>query len=69
MITTLKIKGMHCASCKVLIEDVCQEIPGVTSCTVDATNETATIEHDTSVTPETIRREIEALGEYRTSPI
>ena len=65
--TTFGIKGMHCASCKVLIEDVCQEIPGVTSCVVDVASNTARIEHDASVDPDTIRREIEGLGEYKVS--
>lgn len=55
---------MHCASCKVLIEDVCQDIPGVNACTVDIINNTALIEHDATADPETIRREIEGLGSY-----
>ncbi len=65
MITALNIQGMHCASCKVLIEDVCRDIPGVVSCVVDVASHTAKIEHDASVLPETIRREIEGLGEYK----
>lgn len=69
MITTLNIQGMHCASCKALIEDVCQEIPGVTSCSVDVASSTAKIEHNASVNPETIRREIEGLGDYKTSTV
>jgi len=67
MITTLKIQGMHCASCKALIEDVCQEIPGVTACNVDIASNIAKIEHDSSVSPDTIRHEIEELGDYQTS--
>lgn len=67
MMTTLNIQGMHCASCKALIEDVCRDIPGVTSCDVDVTNKTATVEHDPAVNPDAIRREIESLGEYKTS--
>lgn len=67
MTITLKIQGMHCASCKVLIEDVCQDIPGVTSCVVDVASGTATIEHDASVQPEKIQREIEGLGDYKVS--
>ena len=67
MITTLNIQGMHCASCKLLIEDACQDIPGVTSCAVDVANNTARIEHNESVDPETIRREIESLGSYKTT--
>lgn len=58
---------MHCASCKALIEEVSSEIAGVTSCVVDVASGTAKIEHDTSVDPETIRREIEGLGDYKVS--
>lgn len=69
MTTTLHIQGMHCASCKVLIEDVCQDIPGVTSCIVDSEHGTATIEHDASVNPDALRKEIESLGGYKVSPV
>lgn len=69
MITTLNIQGMHCASCKLLIEDACQDIPGVTSCAVDVASNTARIEHDESVNPEKIRQEIESLGSYKTTPV
>lgn len=69
MITTLNIKGMHCASCKALIEDVCQDIPGVTSCNVDVSNNTAKVEHDASVSSDKIRQEIESLGDYKVSTV
>lgn len=67
MNTTLSIQGMHCASCKALIEDVCKDIPGITSCVVDVANGTARIEHDASVNPDAIRRVIEGIGSYKTS--
>ena len=67
MITTLSIQGMHCASCKLLIEDVCGDMPGVTSCVVDAPAGSVRIEHDASANVETIRHEIEQLGDYHTS--
>lgn len=67
MITTFNIQGMHCASCKVLIEDVCQDISGVTSCVVDVSTNSARIEYDASVNPEAVLREIEALGPYKVS--
>ena len=69
MITTLHITGLHCASCKMLIEDVAKDIPGVTSAVVDSEKMTATIEHEDSVQPETIRKEIENIGEYKASII
>jgi copper chaperone CopZ len=67
MITNLNIQGMHCASCKLLIEDVCRDIPGVASCTVDVATHSAKIDHDASVTEHRIRREIEGLGDYKVS--
>ncbi len=35
MKTITTIQGAHCNACKALIEDVCTEIPGITSCDVD----------------------------------
>lgn len=66
MITTkLKIAGMHCASCKALIEDVCSDVPGVRSCDVDAATEMATVEHDDTLNPAVLIGEIRSLGDYR----
>ncbi|MEK7073328.1 MAG: heavy metal-associated domain-containing protein [Patescibacteria group bacterium] len=67
MQTTLRIEGMHCASCKTLIENVCKDIAGVTSCTVDVAGATAVVEHDTSLDPAVLIREISSLGTYRVS--
>lgn len=67
MITTLNIQGMHCGSCKMLIEEVCKDIEGVTYCIVDVANGTAKVEHEASVNPEAIQREIEGLGDYKTT--
>lgn len=60
---------MHCASCKALIKDVCMEIRGVASCAVDVSNNKAIVEHESSVDPNTIRREIEGLGEYKVTTV
>lgn len=65
MKTTVKIKGTHCESCKALIEDVCTEITGVQSCTVDFTTGTTEIEHSESVDWGKFAKEIESLGEYK----
>jgi len=46
METIIEIKGMHCNSCKMLIEDVCNEIEGVYSCSVDLAKENAIINHN-----------------------
>ncbi len=61
----MRIQGMHCTSCKALIEDVCGELPGVTSCDVDVTAGTATLEHEESFDIEGAAKEIETLGDYR----
>lgn len=45
MKTTIKIDGMHCGSCKALIEDVAKDVPGVVSCDVDVARGEAVIEH------------------------
>lgn len=47
-----------------LIEDVCSEIKGVTSCTVNfQTGETA-VEHDESFDWQAFKKEVESLGNY-----
>lgn len=63
--TKLSIAGMHCASCKALIEDVLGEVPGVRSCEVDADARTAIVEHDDSLTPSVLVDEIRGLGDYK----
>lgn len=62
--TTIHIKGTHCASCKALIEDVCSEIPGIKSCTVNFQSGETTIEHEDALDWSLVKREIEALGNY-----
>ncbi len=62
---TLKIQGMHCASCKAVIEDVARETKGVKDCTVDAAKGTATVEYEGSVDWQALKKEIERLGNYK----
>ncbi|MCC6563750.1 heavy-metal-associated domain-containing protein [Candidatus Uhrbacteria bacterium] len=62
MITKFNITGMHCASCKALIEDACLDIPGVSSCRVDLATNVATVEHDADAA--LLKDEIAKLG-YR----
>jgi copper chaperone len=57
----LKIKGMHCKSCKMLIEDALEDL-GVKS-NVDNEKGTATIEFDESkITEEKIKDAIKKEG-------
>ena len=64
MKTFLTVKGTHCESCKVLIEDVLKDIGGVASATVDFKTGKTEIEHSKKLDMENIRKEIESLGDY-----
>lgn len=64
-ITTITILGTHCNACKVLIEDVCQETSGVTSCSVDFSTGKTEIEHDETVDWAALQQAIESLGDYK----
>ena len=65
MKTTFIVKGTHCESCKALIEDVCKEQAGVTSCTADFKTGKVNIEHSKRLDMKAIKKEIESLGEYK----
>lgn len=63
-IMQLKIEGMHCASCKILIEDVCKDIPGILSCSVDLEQGLATVVHDGTFNVSVLKNEVSTLGDY-----
>jgi len=65
MKTVLTVKGTHCHACKMLIEEVCSEIPGVKSCVVDFKTGKTVIEHDAKLDAKVLKKEIEAVGEYQ----
>ena len=65
METILTVKGTHCKSCKMLIEDVCADIPGIKSCSVDFNNGKTVIGHDGKLDLKKLKKEIEGLGEYK----
>jgi Cu+-exporting ATPase len=50
--TTIKIRGMHCTSCEMLLTDVLQEIPGVSTVAVSFKNGNATVTFDEKKTTE-----------------
>ena len=64
MQTKIKITGMHCASCKALLEDVARDVPGVTACTIDSEQATGIIEHDTSFSFDDVVKEVASLDKY-----
>ncbi|MEI7511421.1 MAG: sulfite exporter TauE/SafE family protein [Candidatus Peregrinibacteria bacterium] len=49
---TLHISGMHCASCKILLEDILAEQPGVNKTTVNEKTETVLLETDGQKSPQ-----------------
>ncbi len=69
MQTNIKITGMHCASCKTLIEDVASELPGVASCTVNAATGEGVIEHDETFDFAKFTEEVQALDNYRVQKV
>ena len=59
------IKGTHCNSCKILIEDVCKDIKGVKSCCVDVETGKTLLEYDENFDFDVLRKEVEKLGQYK----
>ena len=64
MQTNIKVTGMHCASCKALLEDVTQDIPGVTKCTIDPEQGTGIVEHDATFNFDNLVKAVATLGTY-----
>ena len=62
METTLRVSGMHCTACKMLVEDAINEIPGAKAITVDHTTGTVTVSYDSEATLEKIRLAIRGEG-------
>lgn len=48
-----------------LIEDVCADMPGIKSCSVDFKTGKMVIEHDETLDLKKLKKEIEGLGEYK----
>ena len=61
---TITIEGMHCNSCKVLIEDIASDIKGIKSCKVDAKSGKMIIEHEAADLKQ-LKKDIESAGEYK----
>lgn len=51
MKTIFRIDGMHCGSCKSLIEDVAKDVPGIVACDVDVAHGQAVVEHTDNFEP------------------
>ncbi len=67
--TTLKLRGMSCASCAKAIEDVINSVPGVSECSVNFGAEQATVTYNPKKTDlEAIQNAVDAAG-YSAQPI
>jgi copper chaperone CopZ len=65
MKTTIQIKGTDCKSCKILIEDVCKDIPGIKKCIVDFKTGKTIVDYDSGVLDwQRFKKEIDAIGKY-----
>ena len=62
METTLKVSGMHCTACKMLIEDAVSEIKGAKAVSVNYTTGAVTVGYDSDETLEKIRTAIRGEG-------
>ncbi len=65
MKTILKIKGTHCNSCKILIEDVCSEMPEIKKANLDFKTGNLELEHEKKLNIKKLKKEIESLGDYK----
>lgn len=60
--TTVPIKGMHCKSCEIMIEEELKEIPGVTNVEVSHRTRKATIHHDSPLKQSEIVKAVKKAG-------
>ncbi|MBI4133608.1 heavy-metal-associated domain-containing protein [Candidatus Uhrbacteria bacterium] len=59
---TFKVTGMHCSSCKNLIEDVARDVPGVKKAIVNPEAAILTIEHGDVFDTAAFARMLRELG-------
>jgi copper chaperone CopZ len=66
----LEIKGMHCASCGLLIDDELEEIPGVRSAHTDVRSGRSTIrlEDGAEVDTDALVAAVQRAGDYTARP-
>lgn len=62
METQLKVSGMHCTACKMLIEDAISEIGGAKAVAVDHTTGVVVAAYDSEETLEKIKTAIRGEG-------
>lgn len=69
MKTTIQVTGMHCPSCKALLEDVASEVKGVLSSDIDPKTGLGTIEHDEKFNFDDFQKAVAELKDYRVERI
>ena len=62
METTLKVSGMHCTACKMLIEDAISEIEAARAVSVDHTTGAVAVTYDSDETLKKIKTAIRGEG-------
>jgi copper chaperone CopZ len=62
METKLKVSGMHCTACRMLIEDAISEIKGAQAVSVDHTTGVVAVTYDSDETLEKIKTAIRGEG-------
>ncbi|MDQ7785045.1 MAG: heavy metal-associated domain-containing protein [Desulfomonilaceae bacterium] len=62
MISTVKIKGMSCNHCVRAVTEALTGLPGVTGVTVDLEMGQAVVEHDPSVSLQSVHEQIAKAG-------
>lgn len=60
--TTFKVLKYDCASCAMVMEGICEDMPGVQKAEVNAFKRLLTVEHDASVKPEDLKKTLDAEG-------
>ncbi len=68
MKTTFTVKHLDCQSCAMAMEGICEDTPGVAKAEVNATKRTLTVEHDESVSPQSLQHVLDEEG-YPVEPI
>lgn len=63
MHTTVSIPGIHCDSCKALIESISEDFPAIQSAEVDLEKKTVTLEHGEDFDFDAWSAEIEEANE------
>jgi copper chaperone CopZ len=65
MKTEFMVKGFHCKSCEMLVKDVAEDFPEITSIGVDVKTGKVIVEHKDGLDVKKFKKEIEGLGEYK----